>query len=169
MGNVLFLFKGGSKMAKEISVFDVAKTFIDIESMTHKKLQKLCYYAQAWHLALYDEPLFVGEFQAWVHGPVSPELYSKYSYAGWSPIEKDDIVHADYQPELGSSDIEFINIIYNTFGEFSGDELEIMTHMEEPWLSARKGLKEYQTSQNVISENDMKSFYRRLREQSQED
>ena len=164
MGNLVYLYKGGNNMSREISVFDVANTFLCFESMTHKKLQKLCYYAQAWYLALYDEPLFDGEFQAWVHGPVSPELYSKYSYAGWSPIEKDDI-----QPKLNSSDIDFINIIYNTFGEFSGDELEIMTHMEDPWLNAREGLKEYEPSRNIISEDDMKSFYRRLREQSQED
>lgn len=30
---------------KEISIFDVAKTFLHLESMTHKKLQKICYYA----------------------------------------------------------------------------------------------------------------------------
>ncbi|MDI9482523.1 MAG: hypothetical protein QM315_04995 [Bacillota bacterium] len=37
-------FKGELSM-KEISIFDVAKTFLHLESMTHKKLQKICYYA----------------------------------------------------------------------------------------------------------------------------
>ena len=29
-------------------VFDLADAFLCIDSMTHKKLQKLCYYAKAW-------------------------------------------------------------------------------------------------------------------------
>jgi uncharacterized phage-associated protein len=32
--------------------------------LTNLRLQKLVYYAQAWFLALYDEPLFDGEFEA---------------------------------------------------------------------------------------------------------
>jgi hypothetical protein len=34
-------FKGELSM-KEISVLDVAKTFLSFQSMTHKKLQKIC-------------------------------------------------------------------------------------------------------------------------------
>lgn len=34
------------------SVFDVANWFLAHETMMHKKLQKLCYYAQAWFYAL---------------------------------------------------------------------------------------------------------------------
>ena len=48
-------------------IFDLADAFLSIESMTHKKLQKLCYYAKAWYLALYDENLVTEEFEAWVH------------------------------------------------------------------------------------------------------
>ena len=58
------------------SVFDVANWFLSKGSVTHKKLQKLCYYSQAWHCALYDgTPLFAERIEAWVHGPVIPELY----------------------------------------------------------------------------------------------
>ena len=35
-------------------VMDVANWFLSQSSMTHKKLQKLCYYAQAWHCALHN-------------------------------------------------------------------------------------------------------------------
>lgn len=55
-----------------ISIFDIADTFLSIEPMTHKKLQKLCYYAQAWHCALENEPICSASFQAWIHGPVCP-------------------------------------------------------------------------------------------------
>ena len=30
------------------NIMDVARLFLSQESMSHKKLQKLCYYAQAW-------------------------------------------------------------------------------------------------------------------------
>ncbi len=39
------------------------------------KLQKLCYYCQAWYLAWNNEPLFDEEFEAWASGPVCKELY----------------------------------------------------------------------------------------------
>jgi uncharacterized phage-associated protein len=50
------------------SVFDVANWFLAKEKMTHKKLQKLCYYAQAWHLANHGQPMMPNRFEAWIHG-----------------------------------------------------------------------------------------------------
>jgi uncharacterized phage-associated protein len=47
--------------------------------MTNMKVQKLLYYAQSLHLALYDEPLFDEEIQAWRYGPVCPRAYKFYS------------------------------------------------------------------------------------------
>jgi uncharacterized phage-associated protein len=40
--------------------------------MTNMKVQKLLYYSQSLHLALYDEPLFEEEIQAWRYGLVCP-------------------------------------------------------------------------------------------------
>ena len=45
------------------------------DSMTNLRLQKLLFYAQAWHLALTNRPLFEEDFEAWVHGPVIPSFY----------------------------------------------------------------------------------------------
>lgn len=36
--------------------------------MTNIKVQKLLYYSQSLHLALYDEPLFKDEIEAWRYG-----------------------------------------------------------------------------------------------------
>ena len=43
-------------------------------SIMHFKVQKLLYYIQAWSLSILDKPLFDGDFEAWVHGPV----YKRY-------------------------------------------------------------------------------------------
>ena len=37
-----------------MKVKDVAEFFLTKQSMTNKKIQKLCYYAQAWFYALYN-------------------------------------------------------------------------------------------------------------------
>jgi uncharacterized phage-associated protein len=42
------------------------------------KLQKLCYYCQAWHLAKSGQPLFKEDFARWDYGPVCRELFSQH-------------------------------------------------------------------------------------------
>ena len=48
------------------------------DEVNNLKLNKLLYYAQAWHLGRYGEPLFPEKFQAWSTGPIIPALYWKY-------------------------------------------------------------------------------------------
>lgn len=89
MGEVIYLYdnyKTGEKTMR-YHIKDVAKELLKFESMTHKKLQKLCYYVQALHLAIYGEPLIDTYFEAWVHGPVAPELYNEYKSHGMTPIK----------------------------------------------------------------------------------
>ena len=49
------------------------------ESLTHLKLQALCYYAQAFYLGTYGKPLFEGRFEAWPDGAFVPALFERYS------------------------------------------------------------------------------------------
>lgn len=139
-------------------IFDLANSFLSIEPMTHKKLQKLCYYAKAWYLAINDENLINEPFEAWVHGAVQPALYQKYSAYGFQLIP---MYYADTL-KLPEEFINFSREIFQSYGEFSGDELEKINHRETPWLNARKGLKPWQCGNIVISEDDMKKYYRDL-------
>ena len=80
-----------------ISCHDAARFFLSRvdedagDLMSNLKLQKLVYYAQGLHLALYDEPLFTEPIESWYHGPVVPELYESYKQygAGAIPIPPD--------------------------------------------------------------------------------
>ncbi len=145
----------GEIVQKTETIFYMAKAFLNIESMTHKKLQKLCYYAKAWYLALYDENIIEEPFEAWVHGAVQPDLYHAYKMYGF-----------DYIPEVTCVDdvpeefLSFAREVYDSYGDLSGDELEKLNHTEAPWLNARKGLKPWQSGNVVISEDDMKEYYR---------
>jgi len=40
------------------SIQAIAKTFLTFESMSPKKLQKLCYYAYSWYLVFNDKQLY---------------------------------------------------------------------------------------------------------------
>lgn len=132
----------------------VAQYFLSKNSMSHKKLQKLCYYAQAWHLANYGEPLMMNRFEAWVHGPVSPDLYSEYKDWGWVNIPKKEKC-----PPLPQEEKNLINSVFNVYGGYTADELESMTHQEAPWKNARRGCPPSAYSRNPISMKDMRDYY----------
>lgn len=155
--------KGGTYME---NVHDIAKWFLSKDSMTHKKVQKLCYYAQAWYCALYDgAPLFPDEVQAWVHGPVVPALYPIYADYKWSPIPREDFDASKLSPKA----LAVLEAVYNTYGDFSGDQLEELTHSEYPWKHARGDLNAWETSTNPISCSEMRKYYGRKYEQAQND
>ena len=71
-----------------LTCFDVADYFLaqcDEDSgdiISNLKLQKLVYYAQGFSLAFFGEALFSEPIEAWMHGPVVPALYRKYSHYG---------------------------------------------------------------------------------------
>lgn len=157
----IYLFKRQVKNMP--SVLDVAKAFLTMESMTHKKLQKLCYYAYSWHLALKNEHLFKTRFEAWIHGPVSPELYQTYKGNGWNPITKSE-TH-----ELSPEQFKFLEDIYYTYGDLNGDELELLTHSEDPWIVARNGLPEHVGCSRQIDDDIIRNFYLQEYEDGQND
>lgn len=57
------------------SVFQVADYFLNKASkeedggeiISNLKLQKLVYYAQGFHLAMYNQPLYTESLEAWTH------------------------------------------------------------------------------------------------------
>ncbi|ARF70589.1 hypothetical protein B7C51_20595 [Paenibacillus larvae subsp. pulvifaciens] len=149
----------------QTTVFDVAKYFLckvdrqSGETITHLKLQKLVYYAQAWHLALYDEPLVDANFQAWAHGPVNCDIYNEYKDYKWNPIEEP----SDFDPTIISNhQKEHLDEVWDVFGKYEAKYLEDLTHQEAPWKEARGNLPPGAACTTVISDERMKQFYRSL-------
>lgn len=148
------------------NVRNIADWFLSQDSMTHKKLQKLCYYAQAWYCALYDgTPLFEDEIQAWVHGPVIASLYPLYADYKWTLIPQKEFDES----VLAEDTLEVLETVYNTYGGFNGDQLESLSHSEEPWKMARGSLKPWETSNASISCAVMREYYGKKYEQAQND
>lgn len=131
-------------------------------TLINLKLQKLLYYLQAWSLGINKEPFLNCKFEAWVHGPVSRELYNRFraSKTLYSFISKDDVDKNDTSyVRIEEEDRRFINYILDNYAGFSGTELEAMTHNEQPWIEARHGIGPMESCINVISEGTMIDFY----------
>ena len=61
------------------NVFDAARyILLKTGEISTWKLQKLCYYAQAWTLAWTGKPLFPEDFEAWRNGPVCRPLFVRH-------------------------------------------------------------------------------------------
>ena len=75
-----------------ISSVDVANLFLswanrDGDLITNLKMQKLLYYAQAWHLVYFKKPLFCDSIKAWSFGPIATDAYYAFKKFGYSPIQ----------------------------------------------------------------------------------
>lgn len=149
-----------------IRAIDIANWFLSKESMTHKKLQKLCYYAQAWYCTLYDgTPLFLDRIEGWVHGPVIPSIYPSYADFRWNAIPR---IEGDI-PALPDKVISLLDAVYETYGDLTGDQLERLTHNEDPWINSRKGFEPWEPGTNEILCSDMREYYGKKYKESQND
>ena len=132
--------------------------------ITNLKLQKLVYYAQAWYLALYDEPLFDDHFEAWVHGPVQPQLYRRFKKYRWnyrSEHPKD--------PKLQEDVVEHLKEVFDVYSRYSAYELELIGHRERPWKEVREGLNKSQRSSKEITQESMMEYYKELTDAEEEE
>tara|TARA_E500000318_G_scaffold27373_1_gene27523 strand:+ start:515 stop:967 length:453 start_codon:yes stop_codon:yes gene_type:complete len=128
------------------------------EPLTNLKLQKLLYYAQAWFLALYGEPLFQEEFRAWVHGPVLPSQYQRFKHYQWRPILDEVARPDDIDPRV----VDHLDEVLAVFGTEPATALEVMTHQELPWLEARGGTPSDEPSTAIIKKQTMREFYQSI-------
>jgi len=142
---------------------DVSKWFLanidreSGESITHLKLQKLLYYAQAWNLVLQDKPMFSNRIEAWMHGPVVPDVYSQYSANGYNAIDA-----PVSSPVFDDNTEHVLREIMRVYGKYDAKYLEELTHNEEPWLKTRGNLPLEARCNDEIPLELMKDFYTRM-------
>lgn len=140
------------------SIFEIANWFLSKEDMTQKKLQKLCYYAQAWCYALKGFRLENTDYQAWVHGPVSPALYERFKSFGFDAIR----IRGNYVSNIDEEDQALLQDVWETYGDRTGNALEVLSHRELPWQEARRGYGPDERCSVIISPSTMATFYRSI-------
>lgn len=144
-------------MANKLTSIDVAKYFLTKidenagDLISNLKLQKLVYYAQGFHLAMFDKPLFDDVIEAWMYGPVTPNLYAEYKIHGDGPLPvpygKVDI------DKYNSETKELLDEVYQVYGQFAAWVLSGFTHDEPPYINAWKA------KDKTISHKDLKSYF----------
>ena len=141
-----------------IQVFDVAAYILEkMESMTTMKLQKLVYYCQAWSLVWDEKPLFEEVIEAWANGPVVKELFDyhrgMYEIASM-PIGNPRLLNQEQQ--------DTVDAVLEYYGDKSAQWLIDLTHIEDPWRQARKGLPSLERGNRIIPLDAMAHYYSSL-------
>lgn len=137
----------------------LANYFLDLAEeakrpLTNMEVQKLVFYAHAWHLAIQpsESPLIAECIEAWDYGPVLRSLYRQFSRFKDKPIgsaRAKELQYAngevtEYVPNILSegSTAEFeatyastlLDWVWKMYGRYDGIQLSKLTHAEgEPW------------------------------------
>ena len=133
---------------------DIAKKIIcktDVEhgdTISNLKLQKLLYYMQGFHLALFDVPFFNETIEAWTYGPVVPVVFREFKR-----YRNRDINPENYCDELvlTGEEQQMFDRVYDNYNRFSAVALMQMTHSEGPWKSHNIG--------EVITNEEMRNYF----------
>ena len=106
------------------------------------QLSKLVYLCHGWMLGLRGQALIEDDVVVAETGPMVQGL------TGLAPAE---------HPELGRSHTEFISMIVDGYGLFSGDQLSDITHEEgTPWYSSRN------RQGTVIPTEELRNHYQEI-------
>lgn len=138
---------------------DVAEAILaKTGAMSAMKLQKLLYYCQAWFLVWEDAPLFDDRIEAWANGPVLPSVYEKHRgyftvQPGWFAREPQPL-HAEAMDAVGR--------VLDFYSTKSAQWLSDLTHIEDPWVEARRGLDPDERSNREITLEAMGEYYSSL-------
>jgi uncharacterized phage-associated protein len=139
-----------------LSAHEIAKYFVSLvdeeagDSISNLKIQKLLYYAQGFHLAFFDKPLFPEAIKAWAHGPVVPQVYHDYKEYGAGPILLTKVNLDDYPAQIR----EFLDEVYSVYGQFTASKLRDLSHSEPPWKDTPQS--------ETIPHETMRTFFKTL-------
>ncbi len=140
------------------NVFDVAQFILaKCGRIPALKLQKLVYYCQVWSLVWDEKPLFNEKIEAWANGPVVRELYDEHKGSFW--VEK---LSKGNPNALSKEQVETIMAVLEFYGNRPSQWLSDLTHSENPWKEARKGLEDGERGTREITLASMAEYYESL-------
>lgn len=141
--------------AHETTIYDVAAYILKkLGTISAMKLQKLIYYSQAWSLVWDDQCLFDNRIEAWANGPVVPDLYCQHR----NQFKVSEILLGD-PDKLTNAQKETIDNVLEFYGDKTPQWLSDLTHQENPWLEARRGLASGQRGNQEITQSAMAEYY----------
>lgn len=122
--------------------------------LSQRQIQKILYYVQGCSLGRRDCPIFREQIRAWREGPVVDEVYQffKSDRHGLVALDDEDV---DLPPLTKA----FIASVWEDYKCYSERELIDKTHKETPWLVARRGFKDHESSDVLIRDADLREFF----------
>ena len=143
-----------------MKAIDVARYFLLIASsleagdtISNLKIQKMLYYAQGWHLAHFNTPLFDDEIEAWKHGPVVRQVYNEFKKYGRDAISFSELDSFD-KNTISADEQEFITFVFKRLSRISAWELAELTHKEPPYKNNF-----VEAMNNNIPKDEIKKFF----------
>lgn len=122
-----------------LQVDEVANYFLarDAEreepDVTHLKLQKLLYFAQANFLASTDQRLFDEDLEAFRHGPVVYKAYQRFSGSDQIIVARDSSFKDVAAPQVPTDSEHFLMRVWDQYKNYSASQLRHLTHIQDPW------------------------------------
>jgi len=130
------------------------------------KLQKLLYYVQSWYMVFNgrQNTLFAQAPQAWVNGPVYPEIY--YQYRDKVSNMCDHLTAKDFDTEDVNATLAELAMKL----QLTADETELLDSIVMLYgsKSQREGLAPYQRSEKEISLDTMHDYYKARHERNKQ-
>lgn len=157
----------------------VANAFLDfyrseptVPPIDQMKLQKLLFYAHAWHLANYDQPLFEEDIEAWPWGPVIRDIYVQTKPFGRDTItakmarlEPDETIGIRSKwvyPDVEDDELkQFLKFVWDAHKNYTGVQLSNATHEPgEPWTLVSENYNGDLSGKPTIPNSLIRSVYK---------
>ncbi len=127
-----------------------------VSGVSHMKLQKLLYYAQAWSAVWTEKPLFADRIEAWANGPVVPSVFQTLKGCF---LVKPNLLPTGNPDALTADERDTVDRVVGFYGPHDPQWLSDLTHMERPWQEARIGVAPGDRCGNEITLASMAEFY----------
>lgn len=144
--------------SSKVNALDVAAYILDkIGPMSTMKLQKLVYYSQAWSLVWDEKPLFEEDIEAWANGPVVRELFDYHR-----GIYQISSVMTGNPRLLNQEQRDTVDAVLDYYGDKTAQWLIELSHNEDPWIEARRGLPTMERGDRVMRLDAIAEYYSSL-------
>jgi uncharacterized phage-associated protein len=149
--------KNYNNSAEKIALYIISSG----REITNLLLQKVLYYVKAISELFEGESIILEPCEAWKFGPVFPSVYEKYRKFGKQEIEIN--LSKEYVNKLlPESEKRVTDYVMDTFGIYNAWFLKDLTHLEEPWIAARKGLAEDDASRNLMDDEVIFNYFHKI-------
>ena len=137
------------------NILSLANTAKD--TLTPMQLMKLTYLCHGWLLGIHGKQLVKEPVEAWLYGPVIPDLYHATKDYRSSAVQFP--IKGASQEKYDEQENCIIKEVYEKYGKYSGPTLSALTHEpNSPWCITWN-----KYGKNAIISNDLiEEYYRKL-------